>query len=316
MTKIDIDDIDAEYSDEGIHLAIKMFIRPDYIYKTDTGYTFNTYDKLMTIAFLIGKIKGENLLKNTIELVNLAGYLTTAIIGNLVFENAANIKDYYSYDNKVRISALYFSHTFQHELLTRKYVEVFASGLPELIITVEDRVFKSNLDPIFDILRKTLVKFAVNFVALESKTVQKNHLKELIKRFAESDYTNDTDSYSSEIRYLQTLKENLTEQETISQLTSSHDHIFSNNGFVLFEHLMQKYVKQKWGRNADLNFFYRKMSENNPPYIHQLPTKFFEWYAFQYNEEAPQVITKSQSKSHQRERDFTTALDWFKSQNE
>jgi hypothetical protein len=97
--------------------------------------------------------------------------------------------------------------------------------------------------------------------------------------------------------------------------TPKHENIFSNNGFILFEHILKEYVKPKKGRQSDLIFYHRKMYDNKPQYIHQKPTEFFNWFEKNYTEVFGQLKTLSQVETIQRNKDFSNALDWFKLQN-
>jgi hypothetical protein len=96
-----------------------------------------------------------------------------------------------------------------------------------------------------------------------------------------------------------------------------HENIFSNNGFVLFEHILNEYVKpiNSKGRQTDLIFYHRKMYETKPQYIHQKPTDFFIWFDNEYEETTGQLKTLLQVENPQRNKDFSNALNWFKLQN-
>jgi hypothetical protein len=90
--------------------------------------------------------------------------------------------------------------------------------------------------------------------------------------------------------------------------------IFSNNGFELFEYILNECVKpkEKIGRKSDLIYFYWEMYNSKPQYIHQRPAPFFEWYEEKYNETTGQLKTYDNVKTDQRIKDYSTALEWFK----
>jgi hypothetical protein len=94
-----------------------------------------------------------------------------------------------------------------------------------------------------------------------------------------------------------------------------HEHIFCNNGFELFNHILKEYVKPTKGRQSDLIFYHRKMYDNKPQFIHQRPTEFFNWFENNYDEVFGQLKTLSQVETPQRNKDFSDALEWFKLQN-
>nr|WP_315160713.1 hypothetical protein [uncultured Flavobacterium sp.] len=113
------------------------------------------------------------------------------------------------------------------------------------------------------------------------------------------------------ISFLETKK---TELET--NLKLNHDNIFSNNGFELFEYILKEYIKPKGvtGRQSDLIYYHRKMYDNNPQYIHRKPTEFFKWFDNEYSETSGQLVTYERVKSDRREKDYSTALEWFRLQ--
>lgn len=113
------------------------------------------------------------------------------------------------------------------------------------------------------------------------------------------------------ISFLETKK---TELET--NLKPNHDNIFSNNGFELFEYILKEYIKPKGvtGRQSDLIYYHRKMYDNNPQYIHRKPTEFFKWFDNEYSETSGQLVTYERVKSDRREKDYSTALEWFRLQ--
>jgi hypothetical protein len=100
------------------------------------------------------------------------------------------------------------------------------------------------------------------------------------------------------------------------KLNSKHPNIFYNNGFALFEHILNTYIKpiNTKGRQSDLIYYYWKMYDNEPQYIHQRPTEFFNWFENNYDEVFGQLKTLSQVETPQRNKDFSNALDWFKQQ--
>lgn len=105
-----------------------------------------------------------------------------------------------------------------------------------------------------------------------------------------------------------------TEKEIIV-IKEPHGEIFSNNGFQLFEHILDEYVKQKntIGRYEDLSYYYRCLFEDK--FIHQKPEPFRLWFIEKYSDEFSKIKTKLQTTSPQRKKDYSTALEWFKRQN-
>ncbi len=112
---------------------------------------------------------------------------------------------------------------------------------------------------------------------------------------------------------------NLSDTSAVNRNTiiikEKHAKIFSNNGFVLFEHILNEYIKPKntTGRYEDLSYYYRCLFQDK--FIHQKPEPFRLWFIEEYKEEFTKIKTKIQTTSPQRKKDYSTSLDWFKPQN-
>ena len=103
-------------------------------------------------------------------------------------------------------------------------------------------------------------------------------------------------------------------QSKAKESQNLHDHIFANNGFELFNYILENYITTKRGRYADISFYYWKMYNNEPKYIHQRPEVFKEWFCGLYNESFEKIKTLGNVKDQKgnRERHYITSLDWFK----
>ena len=96
---------------------------------------------------------------------------------------------------------------------------------------------------------------------------------------------------------------------------SKHENIFSNNGFMLFKYILSEYIKPKGklGRYNDLSYFYRVLFTDK--YIHQKSEPFRVWFIETYYDEFTKIMTQTSIETPQRKKDYSTALDWFKTQN-
>jgi len=97
--------------------------------------------------------------------------------------------------------------------------------------------------------------------------------------------------------------------------TPRHENIFCNNGFVLFEHILNEYVKTNRGRLTDIHFFYWSMFNNSPQLIHQRPERFKEWFFENYNEDLGKIKKYDDIENPDKQKHYSNALDWFKLQN-
>ncbi|RTZ11337.1 hypothetical protein EKM05_01475 [Flavobacterium sp. GSP27] len=113
------------------------------------------------------------------------------------------------------------------------------------------------------------------------------------------------------------LSDTPTVENKIIVIKEPYGKMFSNNGFELFEYLLNEHVKPKEtkGRKSDLIYYYWEMYNSKTQYIHQRPATFFKWFDEKYNETTGQLKTYNNVKTPQRIKDYSTALGWFKSKN-
>ena len=104
--------------------------------------------------------------------------------------------------------------------------------------------------------------------------------------------------------------------QTQQKNTEKYVEIFSKNGFVLFEHILNQYVKIKRGRLSDIHYFYWAMFNDTNKFIHQRPEPFKEWFFKNYTEDLGKIKTLKQVQNPDRDKHYSTALDWFKAQDQ
>lgn len=94
--------------------------------------------------------------------------------------------------------------------------------------------------------------------------------------------------------------------------TKLHNHIFCNNGFELFEYILENHIADigKRGRYSDIAYYYWKMYEDK--YIIQRPQLFINWFLETYQEIITKLKTKIEVENTNRKKHYTTSLDNFK----
>ena len=90
---------------------------------------------------------------------------------------------------------------------------------------------------------------------------------------------------------------------------NKHEHIFSYNGFVLFEYIERNHISKEKGRYEDISFYFRKMKESK--FIHSNITEFIEWFSLEYNDDIGKVKTLEQTSNPSILKHYSTSLDWF-----
>lgn len=165
---------------------------------------------------------------------------------------------------------------------------------------------------------KIPVKTDINHIAVALNKKNKNNvLNENIPYYdiEKIFYTHDLFT----VRKLENYINSLIVKHTINQnTTSKHENIFSNNGFILFEYLLNNHIRLKGttGRFADISDYYRKMFDSEIQYIHQRPEVFRKWFFDTYDkEDIGKIKTANNLKDIDRDKHYSNSLDWFKHQN-
>lgn len=94
--------------------------------------------------------------------------------------------------------------------------------------------------------------------------------------------------------------------------TPKHEHIFANDGFVLFEHILERYVPFERGWRENLSYYYRKMFQDK--YIHKTPFPFIDWFSEKYEQEIGKLKTIDMVKSSIRYTNYINAKKWLREQ--
>ncbi|SFN09403.1 hypothetical protein SAMN05421741_101100 [Paenimyroides ummariense] len=123
------------------------------------------------------------------------------------------------------------------------------------------------------------------------------------------------DALNSKIEFSKQ-KQNNTSQPIVKDHQNQHNHIFANNGFKLFEYILENHIKAKEviGRYADISFYYWKLYNHEPQYIHQRPEVFRNWFCTLYSDDFDKIkaLNEVVGKKGDREKHFLTSLEWLK----
>ncbi|CAM2772757.1 hypothetical protein SAMN05444143_104159 [Flavobacterium succinicans] len=112
--------------------------------------------------------------------------------------------------------------------------------------------------------------------------------------------------------------ENSITNRTPASNINDHSAIFSNNGFELFNYILENHIKPKGkrGRYADLSFYYWCLFNAEEKYIHQRPEVFKTWFCKEYTDSFEKIKTMNEvnDKDGNRKKHYQTSLDWLKGQ--
>lgn len=161
------------------------------------------------------------------------------------------------------------------------------------------------------LLAKDLESFEINFICdelVESWIGKEPHnpksISDLYFRFKEMAFNLTKVSESQLINESQ-------------KIVESHSDTFSNNGFILFEYLLNNHIRKVGitGRFTDISDYYWKMYNSEIPYIHQKPEAFKRWFFKTYdNEDIGKIKTADNVKCVNRNKHYSSSLEWFKTQ--
>jgi hypothetical protein len=199
--------------------------------------------------------------------------------------------------------------------LLESYLSNGYEDLEEIdFIKSEIILYKNHINKISSLRIKAHFSGRIEWQTLENnldeiETQLRNKLYSIDNDFNEQMFINVNTSFTKIIEFLELQKLNPTPTKT----SPKHENIFCNNGFELFEYILNEYVKPNRGRKNDLIYYQRKLYDDK--YIHQRPTEFFNWFESNYNEVIEQTKTLSEVENSQRNKDYSNALDWFKLQN-
>lgn len=91
------------------------------------------------------------------------------------------------------------------------------------------------------------------------------------------------------------------------------DKIFQNNGYILFEFILEEYVRKTRGRYAELAYYYWRMRIDN--YILVTPKDFQKWFYLTYNENIGKIKSLSNVEKPYRKSYYTNAVIWLNSKD-
>lgn len=190
-----------------------------------------------------------------------------------------------------------------------RFIEIYPKLLSQYLKEYEDNTEKRFIELSIEhyktygdeyINRADLVfnKFSIERL-YTSRLLIVEHLENRLKSFS-NHKTNESEAF---------------EYSTQNEILNQHSEIFSNNGFVLFDYIINEYVKTKGkrGRFSDIADYYWKMHNNKPQYIHQRPERFKKWFFENYDkEDIGKLKTPTQLKNTNRDKHYSDSLEWFK----
>jgi hypothetical protein len=305
MDFIEIDNINAPYSNNDVYLTIK------YVLKTEP----ERFQRWSIISYLIQYISDEKLLTSTIELFKEIDFLTNKLetANNIVSNN-----NDYSALEKIKITAITHSLILTTEINLNKFSSfIIVSEVPALQLNLNNRRIEHNSTEIGNWIKRNSIKSFVDTTGkLPTLSDQENAIKKLIQSMSGIDYLNDSKTFLKEIDYLSVIKKNLFEEKLslVPATENKHPNMFVNDSFKLFEYILNTHITENRGRINDISFYYWKMYNGN--YIIQKPYPFVEWFTKLYDVESFQMKTLNTTQNSNRLKHYSNSLDWFKLQNQ
>lgn len=104
---------------------------------------------------------------------------------------------------------------------------------------------------------------------------------------------------------------NSSEGEKVN--SDDHTHIFAKDGFKLFQHMLENYIRKGYGGKDDTSYFYRRMYDDK--FIHQGLDKFRDWFEAGGYGVLGKIKSLKALESRYRDNDYKDSIEWLKSQN-
>lgn len=314
-TNLDIFSIDLINSDQSSEKIETELISRFEARNDDNQDLEATY---YTISNLIGAISDSTVLQRTVNYLRRNGYLNQPI-GRLSLKS-------YNEQDRIKILATIYSIRFYYQFqfgmndwinsilpssLLRK--NNIPENLPKLSIFVEGRSIRHNMLEV--VLARQLKVSLYDKMLLENlpKPEAEKVLKTYISDINDRHFITGHPFYGRMIEFFKNELISLPNHSASTIVQPAHTHVFSNNGFKLFSHILENYVSIGRGRKADIAHYYWLMFENKPPYIHQRPESFKSWFFEQYGEDLGKFRTLAALKNSDRKNNYLKSVDWLNS---
>lgn len=308
MDIINLDE-NQKFSNQDIFLTTKHILK---------GNEYDTFTKLHSIIYSIRYISDEKLLNSTLKLLEEINFFQNSFNSSVHIENFTFYQE--NEKDKLKIKASIFYVCLLRDLFKYQFNEFIKNiETPQLTFKINNRKLEHNITEITDFIKKkSFANVKTGILDLPFIKEQEIEIRKIIDSLNEIDYQHSTNTFKKEKKYLKIIKENLIEVINESNPKSKHENTFSNNGFILFEYLLNEHIrpKGKRGRFADISNYYWKMYNSEIQYIHQRPEVFKTWFYNEYdNEDIGKIKSAYDLKDLNRDKHYSNALDWFKSQN-
>lgn len=230
-------------------------------------------------------------------------------------ETKTTFKQYEATYYNLRLNDFLIKFEDNDELLfTEKEIEFFSDCInaSDVKNITNIQLFKDNVDGLF-FYNKNI------FDCLTNKLLSSNFEESLKDPYYVNVELsrNYKTTFNKIIKFLENRKEILKAEHHNKlnklQTNPKHETIFCNNGFILFDHILNEYVKTKRGRLSDIHFFYWSMFKDK--FIHQRPERFKEWFLKNHDEDLGKIKTYNEVENPDRQKHYSNALEWFKLQN-
>lgn len=293
MRYINIDNKISKHSNDEIFIFLKYAL-------SDKGEVYG-FGRFYLIAYLLDSITDNDLLVNAVALIRRAGFLRRT--SNL--DTLNKFDDEFAVKHRASMFSIYFLEEFYFSMSRQLNAGILDSELsrigfskypPALTVTSDAFVIKHNLDQIESYLSKKHILYAKHYVDGEPITVKEKHFKKLIAEMTEMDFFYEGETFTGAIKYIQSILENLGDDNSKAEIIHDEGYIFTDQGFELFHYLMINNVLFIRGWQADVNYYYRRMYQDG--YIRQRPEVFRDWFSSNYRELGQIKVLKQNAKRH------------------
>jgi hypothetical protein len=193
----------------------------------------------------------------------------------------------------------------------KKMLGAYPENMPALRIEMNGSIISHNLARLAEFINRKFLVFGKGVAEGKVFVEQKAHLKMMMVALSEHDYFQGTQNHRGDIAFLKNCLDTLTPSP--AAVSQKFENIFSNNGFVLFQHIMEKYVRPGQGAKADIAYFYWRLYNHEMKFIHQRPEVFKKWFEKEFPDGfyLGKFRTLDNLKNADRAKKFSAAIEWL-----
>jgi hypothetical protein len=218
LEKIDIDNRDFNYTNDGLFLLFKNYIEYKEVIYDEEGIEITMFQRMSVVCSAIGYLTDEKLLNHTID------YLKIFDLIDGVKEDFENeLMSSYSGNDLTTIKAIYYSLSSLYKLNIKSLKFPNSENSILLQIKIKDRIIEHNLQEALKSIHEKNVFYFENQISTLSINKQKEAIDIWIRGASKVAYSKKTKMFKKDIKYLQGITNHLIEPQQQISISKRED---------------------------------------------------------------------------------------------